>query len=172
MLKVEELHPYDTYAPLFADVDKLYTYEEAQAMILEAFLPMGDKVQLIVNRAFAERWIDKLSIRCTSPNQPAASLSGGNQQKLALARLLYHDVDVLLLDEPTRGIDVASRAEVYRVVRRLAEQGKAVLVVSSYIPELLELCHQVAVMRRGQLGEARAAAELDEHQLLMEATGA
>lgn len=123
-------------------------------------------------RAAAQRWVERLGIRCREPSQPVGDLSGGNQQKVALGRLLYHDVDVLLLDEPTRGIDVASKVEVYRLIDELAGQGKAVLVVSSYLPELFGICDRIAVMRRGRLGVTRATNELDEHQVLMEATGA
>jgi ribose transport system ATP-binding protein len=125
----------------------------------------------------ARRWIDRLGIRCASTRQPAGELSGGNQQKLALGRLLYHDVDVLVLDEPTRGIDVASKAQIYeRIVGLVAGGGseppKAALMVSSYLPELLGLCDRIAVMRRARLGPPRPAAELDEHRLMLEATGA
>jgi ribose transport system ATP-binding protein len=122
-------------------------------------------------RAVAERWIGKLAIRCLGPEQLARALSGGNQQKVALARLLHQDVDVLLLDEPTRGIDVGSRADVYRLIDELAARGKAILLVSSYLPELLGVCDRVAVMVRGKLGPARPTAELSEHALLLEATG-
>jgi ribose transport system ATP-binding protein len=126
--------------------------------------------------AAAARWIDRMGIRCLGPRQPTAELSGGNQQKVALARLLHHDVDVLLLDEPTRGIDVGSKAQIYALLDRLvsSEQRppKAVLLVSSYLPELLGLCDRIAVMRRGRLGPARPAAEWDEHRLMMDATGA
>jgi ribose transport system ATP-binding protein len=118
------------------------------------------------------RLIERLRIRASGPAQLARQLSGGNQQKLALARLLHHDVDVLLLDEPTRGIDVRSRAEIYRLIDELALAGKAVLVVSSHFPELLGIADRIAVMRRGRLGPARAASELDEHGLIAEATGA
>jgi ribose transport system ATP-binding protein len=121
--------------------------------------------------AAAGEWIGRLGIRTASPAQPVGQLSGGNQQKVALARLLYHDVDVLLLDEPTRGIDVASKAQIYDLIDRLAGAGKAVLMVSSYLPELLGVCDRVAVMTRGQLGPARPAAELTEHGVLMEAMG-
>jgi ribose transport system ATP-binding protein len=123
-------------------------------------------------RAAAERWIARLGIRCRDSEQPIADLSGGNQQKVALARLLYHDVDVLLLDEPTRGIDVRSRGDIHALLGDLARAGKAVLVVSSYLPELMTLCDRIAVMRRGRLGPARPTAELDEHALLSEASGA
>src|SRR4030095_5236880 len=123
-------------------------------------------------RATAEHWIARLSIRCRDAHQPVTDLSGGNQQKVALARLFYHDVDVFLLDEPTRGIDVRSRAEVYRLIDELAVRGKAVLVVSSYLPELVGICDRIAVMRKGNLGEARPVDERDMHALLVEATGA
>jgi ribose transport system ATP-binding protein len=119
----------------------------------------------------ASRWIERLGIRATSPSQPVRHLSGGNQQKVALARLLYHDVDVLLLDEPTRGIDVASKAQIYEIIDALAKSGKAVLLVSSYLPELLGVCDRVAVMARGRLGPPRPVAELTEHRVLMEAMG-
>jgi len=123
-------------------------------------------------RAVAQRWIEALRVKVREPEQPISDLSGGNQQKVALARLLHHDVDVLLLDEPTRGIDVRSRAEVYEVIDRLAAEGKAVLVVSSYLPELFGICDRIAVMRRGRLGEARPVEALDQHAVLVEATGA
>jgi ribose transport system ATP-binding protein len=119
--------------------------------------------------AAAAAWIARLGIRCRSPRQPVAELSGGNQQKVAIARLLYHGVDVLLLDEPTRGIDVESKAQIYGLIDAQAAAGKAVLVVSSYLPELLGLCDRIQVMRRGALGPARPAAELDEAAILKEA---
>jgi ribose transport system ATP-binding protein len=123
------------------------------------------------------RWIERLDIRCRSPRQPVRALSGGNQQKVALARLLHAEVDVLLLDEPTRGIDVGAKAEIYRLIDRLARgEGTAaprgVLIVSSYLPELLGVCDRIAVMRRGRLGPARPVGELDEHRIMREATGA
>jgi ribose transport system ATP-binding protein len=123
------------------------------------------------------RWIERLGIRCAGPTQAVAELSGGNQQKVALARLLHHDVDVLVLDEPTRGIDIASKAQIYALIDALVAdrargEPKAVLMVSSYLPELLGLCDRIAVMRRGRLGPARSAAEWNEHTLMMAATGA
>jgi ribose transport system ATP-binding protein len=126
------------------------------------------KAQARASRA----WVDRLSIRCRSPRQPVGDLSGGNQQKVALARLLHHDVDVLLLDEPTRGIDVGSKAQIYQAIDDLARRGKAVLMVSSYLPELLGVCDRVAVMCRGVLGPARPVAQVTEHQVMLEATGA
>ena len=123
-------------------------------------------------REAARRLVSDLSIRCLGPEQRVGDLSGGNQQKVALARLLHHDVDVLLLDEPTRGIDVGSKAQIYALIDRLAASGKAILMVSSYLPELLGVCDRIAVMRRGRLGQARPAGEWTERTLLEEALGA
>ena len=119
----------------------------------------------------ARQWISRLGIRTAGPAQPIADLSGGNQQKVALARLLHHDVDCLLLDEPTRGIDIASKADIYHLIDQLATQGKAILLVSSYLPELLGICDRIAVMYRGRLGPARPVDQCSEHSLLLEATG-
>ncbi len=128
--------------------------------------------------AAAQPWIDRIPIKCLSPSQLVQTLSGGNQQKVALARLLHADVDILLLDEPTRGIDVGSKAEVYRLIDQLAigdpsagRPPKALLMVSSYLPELLGVCDRIAVMCRGRLGEARPVADWDEHRLMLAATG-
>jgi ribose transport system ATP-binding protein len=126
--------------------------------------------------AVTRTWVDRLAIRCRAPRQNVGELSGGNQQKIALARLLHHDVDVLLLDEPTRGIDVGSKAQLYALLDALVSgkegRPRAILLVSSYLPELLGLCDRIAVMRRGHLGDARPAEDLSEHQLMMDATGA
>jgi ribose transport system ATP-binding protein len=119
--------------------------------------------------AAAKRWVDALGIQCRDPRQRVSELSGGNQQKVALARLLYHDLDVLLLDEPTRGIDVGSKASLYRLIDELAARGKAILLISSYLPELLGMADRIAVMRRGDLLEAVPASEATEESLLARA---
>jgi ribose transport system ATP-binding protein len=125
-------------------------------------------------RDAATRWIERLGIRTAGPGEEVSRLSGGNQQKVALARLLHHDVDVFVLDEPTRGIDVASKAELYKLIDELVSgpSRKSVLLVSSYFPELLAVCDRIAVMTRGRLGVPRPASEWTEHALLMEASGA
>ena len=122
-------------------------------------------------RTIAHQWISRLGIRTLGPAQSIADLSGGNQQKVALARLLHHDVDCLLLDEPTRGIDIASKADIYHLIDQLATQGKAILLVSSYLPELLGICDRIAVMYRGHLGPAHPVDKCSEHSLMLEATG-
>jgi ribose transport system ATP-binding protein len=142
---------------------------------LNVFGKMGF-VRPAAQRATADRWVEKLGIRCRGARQKVADLSGGNQQKVAIARLLHHDVDVLLLDEPTRGIDVAAKATIYKLIDELTigasgVKPKAVLVVSSYLPELMGICDRIAVMCRGILGPARPVTEIDEHRLMVEATG-
>jgi ribose transport system ATP-binding protein len=122
----------------------------------------------------AATWTGLLAVRCSSVAQRCGELSGGNQQKVALARLLGAGSQLLLLDEPTRGIDVGSKAQIYAWIDKLAcgtptSSPKAVLLVSSYIPELLGVCDRIAVMRRGQLGPARPVAEWTEERLLEEA---
>jgi len=121
--------------------------------------------------AVARSYLSRLGVRARGPDQLARDLSGGNQQKICFARLLLQGSDVLLLDEPTRGVDVGSRADLYRIIDELAAQGNAVLMISSYLPELLGVCDRIAVMVRGTLGAARPASELSEHDLLLEATG-
>lgn len=117
----------------------------------------------------AERWIRELSIRAGGPEQAVVHLSGGNQQKVQIARLLREDYDVLLVDEPTRGIDVASKAQILELVRKLARAGKGIVLVSSQLDELLTTCDRIAVMREGVLGEARDASAWTEESLVLEA---
>ena len=124
-------------------------------------------------RAAAAGLIGALSIRCHSPHQPVQTLSGGNQQKVVLARWLYRDCDILIFDEPTRGIDVGTKFEIHTLLMKLAGQGKAIIVVSSDMLELLAICDRIAVMSAGKLaatfGRGRwtldkiMAAALSEH---------
>ncbi len=122
-------------------------------------------------RAAAQRWISTLAIKCRDPGQPVGHLSGGNQQKVALARLLEHPARIFLLDEPTRGIDVGSKAQIYRIIGELAAAGKAVLIVSSYLPELLGLCDRIGVMCRGRLAAVRPRGDWTEEEIMRLATG-
>ena len=106
-------------------------------------------------RRDAERAAALVGVKAASVSQPIRTLSGGNQQKAALARLFHQDADVLLLDEPTRGVDIGSKAQIYEAIAAAAARGKAVVFVSSYLPELLGLCDRLAVMSRGRLTAAR-----------------
>jgi rhamnose transport system ATP-binding protein len=105
----------------------------------------------MLENLFAKESIEKLSIRLASENQPILELSGGNQQKAILARWLHTDPQILILDEPTRGIDIGVKAEFYDMIGKLAESGRAILLISSELPELLALCDRVLVMSEGQL---------------------
>ncbi len=145
-------------------------------------LSIGDNLTLsrpiarlgVVSRAAQEATTrtlgERLSLRYRDSRQPVSDLSGGNQQKVAIARLLHHDVDVFLFDEPTRGIDVATKAEIYRLMGELAARGKAILFVSSYLPELLGVCDRVGVMSRGRLTDLRPVGAWSETTLLEAAT--
>ena len=122
-------------------------------------------------QAVAQRWVGELRVKCRDAGQLIGELSGGNQQKVALARLLEHPARIFLLDEPTRGIDVGSKAQIYQLVSELAAAGKAVVVVSSYLPELLGMCDTIGVMCRGELTAVRPRAEWSETEIMRAATG-
>lgn len=122
------------------------------------------------HRAAAE-WIDVMAIRARSPSQRVRTLSGGNQQKVVLGRLLHQQADVLLLDEPTRGIDIGSKATVYEAIAAAADDGKAVLMISSYLPELFGMCDRLAVMSRGILSPSRPIGEWTPETVLATAIG-
>ncbi|MDQ1007245.1 ribose transport system ATP-binding protein [Streptomyces sp. V4I23] len=117
-------------------------------------------------RAAARQATRELSLRPDNPDARIRTLSGGNQQKAVLARWLLRGCKVLLLDEPTRGVDVGARAELYAVIRRLADEGLAVLLVSSEVPEVLGLADRVLVLREGSVVHTADARELDEHRVL------
>ena len=122
-------------------------------------------------RRQAQTQINSLGVKARSVAQAVKTLSGGNQQKVALARLLHQEADVLLLDEPTRGIDIGSKVQVYETIARCAAANKAVLMVSSYLPELFGMCDRLAVMSRGRLSEARPIEEWTPESVMQAAIG-
>ena len=111
----------------------------------------------------ADKYIDLLQIKCASRETLIKQLSGGNQQKVILGRWLLTDPEVLLLDEPTRGIDVGAKYEIYQLIIDLANRGKVVIVVSSEMPELLGICDRIMVMSGGRL-----AGEIDAEEATQE----
>ena len=127
-------------------------------------------LNLRARRREVERLIRQVRVRCTGAAQSVSRLSGGNQQKVAIARLLHQQADLFLLDDPTRGIDVGSKAEIYQLIGELAARGVAIVMVSSYLPELLGVCDRLAVMCRGTLSPARPIGEWDEHSVMLAAT--
>jgi len=122
-------------------------------------------------RQTARDWMQRLDVRAQSPAQSVNELSGGNQQKVAFGRLLHHEAKILLLDEPTRGIDVGSKAEIYKLMGELAAQGTAIVFVSSYLPELLGVCDSIGVMCRGVLSGIKPAGDWTEHRIISAAIG-
>ncbi|WP_405374901.1 MULTISPECIES: sugar ABC transporter ATP-binding protein [unclassified Microbacterium] len=117
-------------------------------------------------RKAAREQIEALELRPADPDRPARTLSGGNQQKILLARWLVHGTRVLLLDEPTRGVDVGARAEIYALIRRLAAAGNAVVIVSSEIEEVLGLADTVLVVADGRVLSTVPSSQIDEHGVL------
>ncbi|EMI42720.1 sugar ABC transporter ATP-binding protein [Rhodopirellula sp. SWK7] len=117
------------------------------------------------------QWMQTLDVKAASPYQSIGELSGGNQQKIALARLLHHDCEILLLDEPTRGIDIGSKGVIYRQIGELAAAGKAIVLVSSYLPELLGVCDRIGVFANGEMTDLRDTDCWTEHELLAAAIG-
>ncbi|MFC9793735.1 sugar ABC transporter ATP-binding protein [Streptomyces sp. NPDC127584] len=126
----------------------------------------GGWIDRAAERATARNATRTLSLRPDLPDAPVRTLSGGNQQKAVLARWLLRGCRVLLLDEPTRGVDVGARAELYAVIRGLADDGLAVLLVSSEVPEVLGLADRVLVLREGRVVHRAPARDLDEHRVL------
>jgi len=155
--------------------------EDRGAQAILHALPVRWNISLAVLRAFAKArwWIDdareaaeasrlgaRLDVRSHSLEQPAGELSGGNQQKVVIARWLLRDCEVLLFDEPTRGIDVAAKIAVYRVLNELAAAGKAIVLVSSELPELMALCDRIGVMSDGRLVTTFARGDWSEDAIV------
>jgi ABC-type sugar transport system ATPase subunit len=128
------------------------------------------KVAMLINRKKQDRKcmqkVEELGIRLNSLEAPVKSLSGGNQQKVLLAKWLLLEPDILIVDEPTRGVDIGAKAEIYAILRQLADRGVAIIMVSSEMPEILGLCNQILVMREG-----RITAKLDAGQAREELIG-
>lgn len=140
----------------------------ADNMTLSALKPYSlcGLLRLGKRRSVVCDWMKRLSVKGRSSEQTIGQLSGGNQQKVAIARVLHQSANILLLDEPTRGIDVATKAEIYRLMGELAAQGKSIIFVSSYLPELLSVCDTVGVMSRGKLRAIRPAENWTEAEVL------
>ena len=117
-------------------------------------------------------YVDALRIKIASPKQPAKNLSGGNQQKVVLAKWLERECEVIIFDEPTRGIDVGAKYEIYLLINRLAAQGKAILMISSELPEVLGMADRILVLHEGRVtGEISDVAGATQQQLLRLAVG-
>jgi ribose transport system ATP-binding protein len=120
--------------------------------------------------ANTRRMIERLTIRCKGPGHLVSNLSGGNQQKVALAKWLLSGARVLVMDEPTRGVDVGARQEIYQIIRELAAEGVAIVIVSSDLPEILSICQRVIIMHEGRITGTLRASELSEEKVIYYAT--
>ena len=161
-----------------------YLSEDRKGKGLHVDLGLRENLTLMTVERYAHPWLDvgaekkalataliEFNIRTGDPASKARMLSGGNQQKLALAKFLHSDPRVVILDEPTRGVDVGAKRDIYFLIHRLAAQGRAVIVISSELIELIGLCHRVAVMRAGALQTTLASEHLTEQELIAHATG-
>ena len=161
-----------------------YLSEDRKGKGLHVHFGLRPNLTLMALERYAKPWLNpaaeqaalrdavqEFGIRTGSLEVRASSLSGGNQQKLALAKVLHPGPSVVVLDEPTRGVDVGAKREIYHLVQRLAEQGLAVIVISSELMELIGLCHRVAVMRAGRLQTTLQEPNLTEEELIAHATG-
>ena len=161
-----------------------YLSEDRKGRGLHVRLPLMDNLTLMDLERHARPWLDRRSeqralqqavdefgIRCNDLDAPASSLSGGNQQKLAIAKVLQPRPRVVVLDEPTRGVDVGAKRDIYFLIRRLADEGRGIVVVSSELVELIGLCHRVVVMRAGRVQTTLGADQLTEEELIAHVTG-
>ena len=128
-------------------------------------------MRLSRQRAAGREYVEKLHITPTALERSVQFLSGGNQQKVVIARWLYSKARLLIFDEPTRGIDIGAKQDVYRVMNELTEQGIAILLISSDYPELLAMSDRVAVVRDGRILHISAGQRLTEHELTAIASG-
>ncbi len=162
----------------------VYLSEDRKGKGLHVHLGLHQNLTLMALQRYARPWLkpaDELralqtavtdfGIRTGTLQAPASSLSGGNQQKLALAKVLHPGPRVLVLDEPTRGVDIGAKRDIYLLIQKLAQQGLAVVVISSELMELIGLCHRVAVMRAGRLQTVLSHHPITEEELIAHATG-
>lgn len=135
---------------------------------LSRWLKLGTFMNRPAMRAVAQQMVDKLRIKTPTLTQTARLLSGGNQQKVVIAKWLVRDCPVLIFDEPTRGIDVGAKSEIYKLLNELAAQGRAIVVISSELPEVLQLSHRVLVMCEGRItGEVRGDEATQENLMAL-----
>ena len=137
---------------------------------LKEFLNAIGFVQFGKTRTTATKYVDALQIKTPSLQQTIRNLSGGNQQKVVIGKWLSADTDILIFDEPTRGIDVGAKSEIYRLLNELTHQGKSVIMISSELPEILRMSHRIAVMCEGRITGILTAAEATQEKIMVLAT--
>ncbi len=138
---------------------------------LKKFTRFKQVLQLEKENITVDEEIKKLRIKTHNRNQIINTLSGGNQQKVVLSKWLLNDPEIIILDEPTRGIDIGAKAEIYRMIRQLAEQGKAIIMVSSELPEIIGLCDRVIVLYHGSISGEIDRGDFDQEKIISAAMG-
>jgi rhamnose transport system ATP-binding protein len=152
-------------------VGELPVRANATLAILER-ISKGTLLQFAEERAFAEEWVKKLGVKTDGVDAPVSSLSGGNQQKVSIARWIATEPKVLILDEPTQGIDVGAKAECHRIMCDLAERGLAIVMISSELAEIMGMSDRIAVMRDGSIAGVMERADATPESILTLALGA
>jgi ribose transport system ATP-binding protein len=137
---------------------------------VERFVSLGAFLDQPAMRRTADDYVRRLGVKTPSIDQPVRLLSGGNQQKIVIAKWLLRDCGILFFDEPTRGIDVGAKAEIYKLLDTLAAQGRAIVMISSELPEILRMSHRVLVMCEGRLTGELSAAEATQEKIMQLAT--
>jgi ABC-type sugar transport system ATPase subunit len=145
------------------------TMSVARNIYMGLLAKLGRKRMLLSQReteTVGETWIKALNVRAIGKDVKVVELSGGNQQKVVIAKSLVQEPDLIIFDEPTRGVDVGAIAEIHQLINRLAEDGKAVVVISSYLPEIMALSDRVLVARQGKVVEEFSALEATEEKIM------
>jgi simple sugar transport system ATP-binding protein len=126
----------------------------------------SETVSMSEMRALAKQWIEALNVKAINADARVIELSGGNQQKVVVAKALVQKPTLVIFDEPTRGVDVGAIAEIHQLINRLADEGIAVMVISSYLPEVLQLSDRILVCRQGRIVEEFEGHKADEETIM------
>jgi len=152
---------------------KIEGFFETQSIAGNVYLGLLAKLRgkrtLVSKKEAAEvgmHWIKRLAIRAIGQDVKAIELSGGNQQKLVISKSLVQEPELIIFDEPTRGVDVGAITEIHQLINRLADEGKAVVVISSYLPEVMALSDRILVQRMGKVVEEYSALEATEEKIM------
>ena len=129
------------------------------------------RIDASVENQIADKYIRELGIKVASPTQLAINLSGGNQQKVVLSKWLAIEPDILIMDEPTRGIDIGAKAEIYAIMDKLIQKGVSIIMISSEMPELINMCDRLYVMSGGEIKACMEHEEIDQEKILRYAMG-
>jgi simple sugar transport system ATP-binding protein len=145
------------------------TMSIAQNLYMGLLAKLGGKRAILFNSEadrLAEKWITALNIRATGKDAKVVELSGCNQQKVVIAKSLVQEPELIIFDKPTRGVDVGAIAEIHQLINKLADEGKAIVVISSYLPEVMAISDRILVSRQGKVVEEYSALEATEEKIM------